>query len=179
MARTAIADFEAADSIAAQRKAWWNFLLASSGVYEKLKAGARDAGGRTAPWFGKILRSRKDDELLSYLHHARDCEYHGLDEAVGIEPAMHQVFPFLWLHEEIDEEASISAQEKAAKATIAMGYKPARLTLIAAKDDRYGDSFDPPSTHLGARVDGTDSVAVAKASLVYLDKLLDQAETFI
>jgi hypothetical protein len=52
--------------------------MAAGGIYAKLEQGSR-TNGRSRAWYGRIKNVRKNDELLSYLHHARNSEEHGLD----------------------------------------------------------------------------------------------------
>src|SRR3954451_15443611 len=59
-------------------QAWSEYLSQVSRFYSKMEQGAK--GGRESePWFGRRKRERKDDPLLSYVHHARNVDEHGLD----------------------------------------------------------------------------------------------------
>jgi hypothetical protein len=58
--------------------AWIDFLYAFNGVYQKLQKGSL-LNGKSKAWFGRIKHMRDSDELLSYLHQARNAEEHGLE----------------------------------------------------------------------------------------------------
>ena len=60
--------------------AWERFLAQTSKVYEKLRAGCK-GNKKSEQWFyGQVTRERKNDELLAYLHHARNVDTHGLTD---------------------------------------------------------------------------------------------------
>jgi hypothetical protein len=59
-------------------EAWSNFLLAASTIYSKLEQGSKSKG-KSAGWFGRKKKERKDDPLLRFLHHARNSDEHGIE----------------------------------------------------------------------------------------------------
>ena len=61
------------------RDAWSDFLTAAATIYNKLKEGAQTSGSSIG-WYGRIKKDRKSDPLLSYVHHARNCDEHGIEE---------------------------------------------------------------------------------------------------
>jgi hypothetical protein len=56
---------------------WENFLIAANGIYSKLERGAK-TNGKSKAWYGRKKHERKNDPLLSYLHHARNAAEHGI-----------------------------------------------------------------------------------------------------
>lgn len=57
-------------------KHWVSFLVFSNQFFNKLKAGAKSDPART--WFEGVEKTRGDDDLLSYVLHARHAAEHGL-----------------------------------------------------------------------------------------------------
>jgi hypothetical protein len=196
-AQAAVVEFENGLTVGAQKQAWWRFLTDSAAVYEKLKAGSIDAGGRSAGWFGRVTAARKGDPLLAYIHHARNCEYHGLEETVaargrsiGIHDAQGRLmFGFVGPSDENDEptappsdiqsdlyvnDVEITAENSHSHG-LSAPIRPASLYLVDVVDGRSGKKFPPPELHLGAKIDGTNPSCVAKATIDYLQYLVEQA----
>jgi hypothetical protein len=82
-ARRAILLLEKPKNFSEAASAWFEFLLAANRIYSKLERGAK-GNGRSMAWFGRMKHARKNDELLSYLHHARNAEEHGLEQSIQI-----------------------------------------------------------------------------------------------
>lgn len=197
-AKSAISAFENAATVGDQRKAWWEFLTNTSAVYEKLKAGAEKAGGKSAPWMGRIVNQRKKDPLLNYVHHARNCDYHGIEESVeadgfswGIRNASGGMM-FGLVKAGADEDSTSLPEnlvttigvngvdltpDEAAAYGLGPPMKAASLRLVAVTDSHYGDTFYPPSQHFGNQIDGTCPLTVGKAALAYLEGVVKEAES--
>ena len=76
-ARDALKHMDQATTFSSFEKPWADFLHASSGIYSKLEQGCK--GCQTSQgWFGRKKHDRKKDQLLSYLHHARNTDEHGI-----------------------------------------------------------------------------------------------------
>ena len=41
---------------------------------------AAKVSGKASAWYGRVKKLRKDDPLLSYMHHARNSEEHGIED---------------------------------------------------------------------------------------------------
>lgn len=59
--------------------AWSAFLGSAHRIYSKLEQGAKTKSA-SAAWFGRKRHERKTVALLSYIHHARNVDEHGLSE---------------------------------------------------------------------------------------------------
>jgi len=150
---------------------WPDFLMAANGVYSKLEQGAK-ASGTSKAWFGRKKHERKIDPLLSYIHHARNTEEHGLGnltkriaKGVHVLNAKKVIFTsyrHAQLHDTPSDGKFIPINPE--------------VCLVRVHDDRYNDSFDPPETHLGNRLPDVTPVGVADAAVVYLQALILEAQ---
>src|SRR4051794_1216811 len=86
---------KATGDLATKQAMWAEFLLAVSGIYSMLKAGAK-GNGWSGAWVARKLQERHDDPLLSYLHHARDAEEHGIEAVTDITNSNIQLPPGSW-----------------------------------------------------------------------------------
>ena len=152
---------------------WWTFLHAASGIYAKLEQGSKSSGKSTA-WFGRIKHLRKKDPLLSYIHHARDAEQHGLDPVLE-----RQRFGMLAKKGAVVAPPQKEGDHWHITATVGVPMEvklvSADLFLVSVTDDRFKDTFDPPNSHLGAELADKSPWTVARLGLVYLTSLIDEA----
>jgi hypothetical protein len=82
----ALARLKSAPTLEDAEEAWDHFLHAASRVHEKLRAGVK-GHPRSWAWFKKKLDERANDEFLAYMHHARNCDHHRIEEISKREPA--------------------------------------------------------------------------------------------
>lgn len=160
--------------------AWSDFLLASNAIYSIIEQAAKSSP-KGNPWFGTKKKERKDDPLLSYMHHARNSDEH------GIEP-IAQDLPFLaGPFEETGHVVSMSFDDGRPVGGVFRGesgierdlkFSPPKPSLIRVFDRRYGDSFDPPDQHLGRALEKGDPYVAGAAFIVYLEDLIASAATF-
>lgn len=188
IAHDSVKKMEAADNFAEVRTAWIEFLHAVSSVYSKLEQGAK-ADGKSAAWYGRMKKERKDDPLLSYLHHARNADRYGLEEIVSSEGSA-SIASYLqpdglilqirsvgrgettWGDKIFDEHgrlAGTKVEESWAKWAL----------VVTVKDNRFGDSFLPPTHHLDNPIVGQDPGFLANLSLPYLSSLIDAGEGYV
>jgi hypothetical protein len=197
IARDAIGDFGGADNLLRQRKAWWHFLQASSAVYEKLKVGATQTGGATYGWWSRVVKERREDQLLNYIHQARNCSHHGIEEFTEDVGGSVQIGPLSFNYdpdenrsftEETDQFSErrgtlyingVAVTEKEAVATGLFRRHKSALVLTPVTNDHYGDTFSTADEHLGDKIDGRDPLVVGKAALEYYRNLLTAAQYFV
>ncbi|MET4211454.1 hypothetical protein [Bradyrhizobium sp. LA2.1] len=163
-------------------EAWSDFLLAASTIYSKLEQGSKSKGS-SAGWHGRKKKERKDDPLLSFLHHARNSDEHGIERVaerggnirdLGGKPLMFNEYREHVITDVRDgETGEIKLQN--IKAIL---HGPS-LVMIRVHD--RGVSYDPPTTHMGKTIEVEDNSLIGVASLgfEYLTKLVAEAETLI
>ena len=156
--------------------AWWTFLLAASGVYAKLEQGSK-GHGKSEAWYGRLTHERRTDPLLSYVHHARNAEEHGLQGSAAQEGA-HIVVHSKKTRVVRDGDGRVVHVIHPANdpELLKMEAVAPYLRLVRVKDARYGDKFDPPTEHLGQPLSDCLPATVARAALTYLADQIAKAE---
>ncbi len=157
---------------------WSSFLVYANRVFTKLEQGAK--AGPAKGWWDGIKRTRKEDELLRYIQHARNADEHGI--------------------------GPITPRISAKRMGVSFGPDGVRhlvapeATLMVPVYDR-GKRYDPPESHLGQPLNigrpnlnhmptfmaldaGTMERPepfrdMAALTIAYLAKVLDEAETFV
>jgi hypothetical protein len=190
-AQTAVDDLAAATTFAQTRKAWSHFLTAVSQIYSKLEQGSK-GNGSSDGWFGRIKHERKTDDLLSYLHHARDGSEHGLalvlkesqrtilDYQVGPTSAYAVTITF-----EGSENSEPVSNIKHTNLDTGEVYEPLKtklekiLVVSTIRDDRYGTTFYPPKNHLGKDIESSSPRKLAELAMPYIRDLVAVATTYV
>jgi hypothetical protein len=164
------------------RSDWTDFLLASNAVYSCLEQGAKRKP-QSQQWFGQLKNERRKDPLLQYIHQARNADEHGL--AAVFEPSddgfVEVGGPGVTVYgATIIEDGNTVFNEKWPEGlTGGKVFNNRRPELVRVRDDRFGDEFDPPESHLGNPINGRNPVLVARAALDYQRKILEIAEHYV
>ncbi|CAM8636332.1 hypothetical protein MCEMSHM24_03155 [Comamonadaceae bacterium] len=161
---------------------WSDFLTAASTIFSKLERGSK-GHSKTEPWFGRIKNERRTDPLLSYVHHARNADEH------GIAPITDKRNGYLAIKGDVHiEHLSIDG-----RGNIQLGrvtglnsarppeiiFEPARIELLPVLDDRFGDTFDVPTSHMGKPLENPSAIIVAGLAYVYLEKIVREASALV
>ncbi|MEO1490143.1 MAG: hypothetical protein AAFR88_12025, partial [Pseudomonadota bacterium] len=188
-ARKAIERLKNNPSPGETKDAWTDFLLAASAIYSKLEQGAKSSP-KSEAWYGRMKKERKDDPLLQYIHHARNSDEHGL---TAITKEVHRTMlkhPHINLTAELfadNPEAGeqdwqfIVAKPGAADEIVPAQKvgKKAGVGLADVTDDRYGDTFPVPNSHLGNEMKLDKPALAAEAAFEYLVMLTHSAEQLL
>ena len=167
------------------RSAWTDFLFAAAGIYEILKVGSRTSG-ISAAWFGRVVKERKDDELLRYLHRARNSDYHGIKEVTGdnglrsLKQMPDGTFAGAMT---IGEGLSVSnvrtgvINSDGTETEITTPFiETTFATLVAVFDDVHGDTCEVPTNHWGQEMLFFEPLNAAASVMPYLTALVSMAE---
>lgn len=174
-ATEAVDAFKAAKDFAGAEKAWRHFLLAMGGIYSKLEQGAKGSG-RSDAWFGRKKHERKKDELLRYLHFARNANEHGLkpvtdrDRGGAPLPFGHTARMSI---QALDEKMQPVGTSDAAYVS------GPNLMLTRAHDDRYNEFCDPPRVHDKQALANPLTESVPAAALAYGARMIAEAEELV
>ena len=172
-ARAALERIRVAASFAAYEAAWQDCLTRIERSWNKTKGAFAD--GRYRPWRGTHEHARRNDQLLSYLSHARDAEEHTVADtlaqepgSIGLNPAFGDVL--------IIESLTIRGGVMSVKSPhpIAITIQPGRIKLLPATS--RGVTSPPPSEHLGVPLERADPDYVLERGIDYYDRLLADAE---
>lgn len=181
-AHAAVKELESATSCDARETAWSHFLLAANAVYSKLDEAARGCGKCTA-WMGRKKHVRKTDELLRFIHQARNIDDHGITGTV-LHSADFAIIkgPIYSIKPEIIGDRQIRYTILGGLGSVVE--RTDYLSLHNVTDGRHGDTFTPPENHLGAPIrpgakpgDLTRALDVAKLGVAYFDTLVAEAAT--
>jgi len=175
-AKAAVAAMEASTEFRSFGAAWSDFLIAASGIYSKLQQGAK-SNGSSGGWFGKKMNARKTDELLRYIHHARNSDEHGLAPTTHLEPGSFAVggggsYRFDGI---IGPGGSLAVTHLGGPPP-RLEITPASVRLVTVFDEKHGNQYQPPAIHLGATLSDTSPLSVAKLGLAYLSALIAEAD---
>jgi hypothetical protein len=174
-ATAAVSALENSTSLDEAEEAWSDFLATASTIYSKLEQGSKTSGP-SAGWFGRKKKERKDDELLSYLHHARNSDEHGIADITRRKPGGWGIAGGgkYRIDGVIGPQTDLRVTH--------LGGEPPRLIvdrpsiqLIPVTDNRYGDTFSPPTRHMGTALADISPLAIAKLGHTYLKRLLEEA----
>lgn len=174
-ATEAVAALQVADTFDAVEAAWTDFLISAATIYSKLEQGAK-INGKSNAWFGRVKKVRKDDQLLSYMHHARNSDEHGIQDtshrkAVGAE----WVYPDGQKTVVRFESPDVILTEHKEDGKIPMNRIIRYTDVVRVHDNRYNDLFDPPTAHLGEPLGTLNPVDLARIALPYLQSLVGEA----
>jgi hypothetical protein len=132
--------------------AWEDHLMQAGRVYEKLRAGAR-GHAESWKWFLKKQDQRRDDELLSYMHHARNADYHRLEDVTYQESP----FRFSGLRDGKTFEVNI----------------PGKLKLVPVTDK--GIEYQPPKNFKGRGLKNDTAQFAALLMVIHLREIVAEA----
>lgn len=156
--------------------AWSDFLLAASKIFSKLEQGAKISGPSKA-WYGRQKHTRRTDPLLSYVHHARNADEHGIlpitdlkPGGIGIRSAGTTQIKKMVIKTDKDG-GSLEAETSGDPLLITI--TPSIVRLIPVFD--HGDEYKPPTEHLGAIISDPAPVVIAELALAFLRAMTDEA----
>lgn len=187
-ARDALKCIEEAKTLDEADSAWLDLLLSGNGVYSKLEQGSK-CNGKAAAWFGRVKKQRKDDPLLSYMHHARNSDEHGIeditkrvkagDATITIrEPYDPSKLEGVQLFVGTDSLGRVHVKSSNEEVISTKMFDMPSLTLVSVKDPRFNDEFNVPCQHLGIAISDQSPAAVGKLFLEYISNLIAEARTF-
>jgi hypothetical protein len=174
-------------SFAETADAWSDFLLAASRIYSKFEQGVK-GDNRAQNWFNLIKRERKKDELMRYIHFARNAEEHGLKKTSSNLGKVARVYSKdggptdLSIFKIAGDVKIHSVSEKIGDRPFeerTIGGWESFARLERAHDDRYNDYCDPPKSHAGNLIYAITPLDAASGALTYLQNMIIGAEHFL
>lgn len=131
--------------------AWVDFLTHANRVYLKLRAACHGQGVDWM-WWRKMMDERRDDPLLAYVHHARNCDTHRLDESVERVP---------------------TGAHKVTVPGLGQVSTPEHLRALPVTD--AGVQYLPPTEHFGVPIRYPQADTIAQLAHDYLEELVTAA----
>jgi hypothetical protein len=160
---------------------WSELLTAGNGVHLALEKGAKDSP-QSRQWFGAKKRERRLDPLLNYMLQARNAEEHGIHPVAvrghGGEPTGLEAFKrgFAVGPNFRTREGVFGYFSTPEKAAVLWRVTPPDAELIPVHNDVFGQTFDPPTEHLGRPLKSRSPLSVGRLWLIYLRRLIREAE---
>lgn len=152
--------------------AWSDFLLAAGRIYSKLEQGAKNSG-KSKAWFGRQKHARRTDTLLSYIHHARNADEHGIERVTQMQPGSIGIGSTgsTLIKRMVIDGNMVMADTVGDPLRVTV--TPNSVRLVPVMD--HGDRYEPPVSHLGSPINKPSPLAVAELAVSYLETLTDEA----
>ena len=149
---------------------WSEFLVAANRIYTKLEQGAK--AGSSKGWFDSKKHLRRTDPLLSYLQHVRNVDEHGIEQVAELHPPT-MAFQTDEGRKEIPMTPGTHTIEFFGSPP-KIGWLPPTVRVIPVVD--RGITYEPPSSHLGRRIEDSGLFDIANLALEYLQSLVAEAK---
>lgn len=161
---------------------WSNFLTAHNGIFTVLEQGAK-INPKSRQWFGEKKTFRRKDEMLNYLHQARNADEHDIPSVVaqrfagGIsfpdkQPSGMKITRVTFRPAGSNIETVVENHHGLKDVTV---LSPV-FVLCRVHDNRSKRYFDVPTTHLGKPIEASRAIGVAELANAYTSDLLVEAE---
>lgn len=151
--------------------AWIDFLMAAGTFYTALEQGAKQSPA-SRRWFERKKYERRSDPLLQYVHQARNSEEHGLERVIEISST----------HIKLNRPgASVTLEsDGVSKWKVVSGEDQVEfandvLTLTPVRNTKFGDVFQPPTSHAGADIPNASVISVVALALSYFQGMASEA----
>ena len=114
------------------------------------------------------------------MHHARNSDEHGIDPISVDTDCKSDPLPAdgtitkLAFNDGIPQYVELVTKQGE---VIHVPVQPPKPILITVKDDRFGDTFDPPDGHLGTPLTTGDPYQAGRAFLDYLSQMVEEAQS--
>lgn len=179
----ALNELRQCNSSTAARSAWNDFLVPAHAFYEIMRKAVKD-DPKARQWFGGIDKLRKSDEPLAYMHHARNSEEHSLEQTTDARNCLSLGFPPGYsraysINSFTAENGKVIHCDMTSLDGLPLPeiWFPDQFTLVDVIDDRSGNTYRVPETHLGKKLPDSEPVRIAALMLKYLKTLLEEFET--
>ncbi|GHF33281.1 hypothetical protein [Seohaeicola zhoushanensis] len=160
-------------------RAWNDFLTHANGAFVQLEVACK-CSEQTRQWYAGQKQRRQDDQLMQYLHEARNADEHSVEKVTQFHPGSVMIGKQA---EGYSNEISFSqgpdgrmdVQSLDGKPVLIEVRKPeVRLRPVTVK--RGGKVYGPPKSHLGASLEDTSPIAIAEKAVEFISGVLAEAE---
>ncbi|RWB98869.1 MAG: hypothetical protein EOQ56_19230 [Mesorhizobium sp.] len=182
-ARESVTAIGSATTYPSFQSAWTDFLLAANAIYSILERGAK-GNQSSINWFGRAKGTRRKDPLLQYIHHARNADEHGIAPVTELVPGSVSIKGVggnaVHIENLVINDGNFRAEVKPVNGSLpSITLQRPTAKLISVTDDRFGDTFDPPTHHLGTPILENSPLAVAELAIAYLATMMLDAEQLL
>ena len=157
---------------------WSDFLMHSGGALNAFDEAAKHTQ-QGKQWYGAEKRKGRHDELISYLHQARNAEEHPSDDTlkegtqvVTVGDAGEDIYiSHMKIAPELfaDPHAYLGQRVSSATpgGTVTIRNTPAGPQLVPVYDQRYRKTFDTPTSHNGRKLTDLSPIKCAELYVTY------------
>lgn len=175
-AEKAIADMKGATCFEDYEAAWRVYLNCIEKCWTKVERGCQPYRDKFQPWQGLFARERRQDMLLKYLKQARDADNHSIQELAvhqpgGIEFRSVPGAGSHYIRRMVIQNGRIVEYDGD---PMLATYYPSKVS--AARVLNSGNWYNPPTSHLGEKIDTQDPILLAEHGLAYYQSFLEAAE---
>ena len=174
-AKRALGQMQAAPSFEIFEEEWRDFLNCLEKVWVKAERGCQQFRNKFEPWQGRYTAMRRKDMLLRYLKQARDADNHSIQEVAEIKPA-HTTMNFANSGGGYIERMEIRNGKIVHYEGDPMIVESHPPTVEAVRVKNHGKWFNPPTQHLGDRVESTHPAHVGELGIAFYEVFLHEAE---
>ena len=158
---------------------WGALLTALNSAFDILRESAKDKNS-SFNWMFKLVAERRQDELLSYIWHARNVNDHGIDYIVEDQPGgftipMPASGALHIKHLSVENGKITRFEGHGFGAPVSIFIHPDGIFLKPVVD--RGNEYKPPDYHLGSALADKSPTGIAGAALKYFALRLAEAET--
>jgi hypothetical protein len=158
-----------------RESAWLDFIQCHGTIYSKLQQASK-VDPKSKRWFEGKQAERKSDELLRYLHHARNAAEHTIVRSSS--QAEFSISARVGEDLGSDKSLGITFDHLGRPSGFAQGMEDVQIhqneVMLRAARDR-GVDYRPPREHLGEPVAERTARAVASLALQHAEAMLDEA----
>jgi hypothetical protein len=160
------------------KELWSEYLTEHQRAFTRL-GNAMDTGQERS-WFDRVVRERRDDELLKYLEAARHADEHGRAEIAQTVPGGTRIGVgggTVYIERLEIRDGKIKElrgwQDTPGK-SLQVAFDPARIDLSSVEN--RGVIYPVPSNHLGKSLDSLRPARAAELSFEFLEKKMADCE---
>jgi hypothetical protein len=182
IAREALEQLHLVNGYKSYERAWSEIIAQLSRFYSKLEQGAKGCA-TSEPWFGQIKKARGSDPLMSYIHHARNSDEHGLDHITQRRAdSMTLGFPAttevkVGFEMMIDDKGAMHVWNPTVDSPNgginSVEIVNPRVELVSVKD--RGVVYAPPQMHDAKPIVDRSPAGCARLAIGHLERLLSKA----
>lgn len=157
---------------------WSDFLIAANRFFERLEEGSKSSG-KCEAWYGRVTHQRRKDELLKYIHQARNSDEHGLANIIGLTSIRIS-------NTSTDSQEPIACEIDPSTGNISSIYVPpnsaARIRMpdfvvVEVHNKKYGTTCTPPTMHKGQEISDWGLECIGSLALSAMTEILEEAQT--
>ena len=168
-----------------KRQSWVDFIQPPHGFYIVMKQSVKGNPQATL-WFGNVEKTRREDELLSYVFQARNLEEHSLENSTQLTPgslASGIAAPgysnnVTYNGITINGVFQLNVTSNDGKPVLSRVIAPS-ATPKDVYDERSGKTYKVPNTFLGEELADTSFDTIAEKALEFIVKCTEEAKGYL